>query len=177
MAMGVRRLFNRTYSRLLGLNSSPPLLGVLVLGLAFLSAGCTENYRPEDHYDPTAKQIAGTISTKRKIDLSEANKAYFSDAQHTQRDIAINTVALTPGSSPEGVVLGVIFINLLGIGPGRSYETPYTFEYTMETNNKQRIMLLHPHSGFEVGDCVTVFISEDAARYPATMAYGGGCTP
>lgn len=109
--------------------------------------------------DPNETRLTGRIATKAKMNEREA-KERMDKARNTSmaRTVLVNAITLPAG-----------FIMIPIRGGSQSSGEQLLYEVNLETG--QRVAVISAHEGFDVGDCVTVFLSQESERYPPRMAY------
>jgi hypothetical protein len=119
---------------------------LLIVAIGIL-AGCAS---PLSAYDPAAKEAPARIIAKRIVD-------------RINRPTADGSVMFLP-------VAGVLVpIQTSRGGPSQIA----IYEYAVETNEKATVRVLSEYFAFEVGQCVTLFTS-DQPTYPR-ISQGSGC--
>lgn len=126
------------------------LLSIVVL-ITFFITGCASD--PYENYDPNAHKMLGKVIAKKLLSTPEADKVFEAD-----------TIAV-----PVPIPAGIVFINSPIGSPSRKGD-PYSYQVDIE--NGQQIEIINYYSGFEIGDCVQIFVSP---RFPVRMATGWGC--
>ncbi len=137
-------------------------LSRLVVFLSLVLVGCASNVY---EYDPNEKVELGIIVSKESPKYKELER---------MRE-GIENASLANAISMYGVV-GVV-AHKAGIGlptDVNDFQTPFT-SYTVVTSSKKKYLVKDRYSGFNINDCVKVFISEDSTKYPLRIARGFGC--
>ena len=116
-------------------------------------SGCTSEPTFEQVYRQTYQGIV-----TNKAQLSKEEIQVLMNELRQQR--VIETVAVNILTLPLGVIM---------IPPGDL--STETHKYEIELESKKTIQILNRYPGFNIGDCVTVFLSDDWEKYPPRMAY------
>ena len=126
--------------------------------------------------DPNEITVNGIVEGKRaKKDLEEKEKAL--NAANNEKLARGISAVLNSGASTfaEGAMAGALFELLdqkFGDGPSFPGET---FIYVVKAENGLYYKVESKFPGFEVGECVKLFVSENVERYPLRMTDGIGC--
>jgi hypothetical protein len=120
------------------------------LSTLLLLGGCA--YNPNDHYDPGAIEKLGHISSKTVARTEPARR----------------------GDPPPPIFLplpsGMVVLPTFPTEPTGHMNI---YEYVVKVAPEESISVLSEYPGLNVGDCVTVFLSQRAS-YPR-IARGHGC--
>jgi hypothetical protein len=119
------------------------LLVLFVISI-FIISGCASD--SISTYDQNAIKKPGTIIDKQEIENYE---------------MFLNDTLLVP-------VAGVF----VPIQLGSPMKDGYDFRYKVQVSEGQTIPIISKFSGFEVGECVTLFLSKSQ---PPRIAHGGEC--
>lgn len=115
-----------------------------------LLGGCA--YNPNDHYDSNAIEKLGQVSAKTVARTEPARKGDPSPPIFLPLPSGMIVVPAFP-SAPTG------HMNI--------------YEYVVKVAPTESVSVLSEYPGFNVGDCVKVFLSQRAS-YPR-IAHGAGC--
>jgi len=135
----------------------------LIIIASFLSACAHEPIDNSLQFDPNEKIIHGKVTEKKEAD-KEIIKKRFKEKETNK-------------------AIGLTFETILSLATGInafSHDvddsvTSAPLEYVVKLNNGKFLKVSSAYSGFAIGDCVKVFISENRKKYPPRMAYGGEC--
>lgn len=135
--------------------------------LTIALSACATTYVPPEPKD----SYPGRISSKQLI--NNPNKAAELARAEAQYREALFLVAIGGvfGGAVGGAIVGGASGDALVNGDQISGE-PYRYEIDMASNKK--MVIIHPHSGFEVGDCVAVLVGKKSGK--VTMTYGSQCS-
>ena len=136
---------------------------VIVLFAVFLSGCVKQTYDYVENYDPNEKIFHGYIVKKIKPNFESRVRI----KQELDRQHATDTFFGTLMAIGTGTVI-VPFENRFGVSGN-----PNQYYVSLDTGKTLRIY--NHFTGFKVGECVKVFISENWKKYPARMAIGGEC--
>ncbi len=138
-------------------------LNILVIILLMVLVGCASNVY---EYDPNEKVELGIIVSKESPRDEELQRLRES-IDNTSRSNAIVMYGLMGFMAYEAGLSLPTDVD--------DFQTPYTI-YTVVTSSKTKYMVKDRYSGFDVNDCVKIFISEDREKYPIRIAPGIGCS-
>lgn len=125
------------------------LIGIGVIALT----ACASNSTFEREYPQT---LQGIVTNKIELSQEEVRKK-INDLQEQR---LFGTIAANLASMHAGLI--VIPIGDLSAD---------TQQYEIELESGRKVQILNKFSGFNVGECVNVFLSENWERYPPRMAY------
>ena len=123
----------------------------IIIGI--ILAGCATDSVFEREYK---QSFHGIVTKKTELSKTEIKqKLRELKNQRLVNTIVINAVTLTAG-----------FI-LIPIGD----ITTDSHEYEVTLEGRRQVRVLNQFGGFDVGDCVAVFLSDNWDKYPPRMAY------
>ena len=137
-------------------------LNKLFVYLSLVLVGCASNVY---EYDPNERVELGIIVSKESP----------SDKELQRMEEGIDNASWANAASMYGV-MGVV-AHEAGIGLPTDiddYQTPFT-NYIVVTSSKKKYLVKDRYSGFNINDCVKIFISEDSTKYPLRIARGFDC--
>ena len=137
---------------------------IIIVIMLFLS-GCII-HQPDEPYmefDPNEIILNGKVNSKVIINKNDVKK-------RTQTRETNNNIELTL-ASVQSAGAGKIMMPYYYDKNSWSVQT----EYDVKLNTGKTINIFNYYSGFLIGECVKVFISENWEKYPPRMSSGGYC--
>jgi hypothetical protein len=127
---------------------------ILFMGIGAVAlAACASNSTFEHEYPQT---LQGIVTSKIELSQEDVRKK-LNDLQGQR-------------------LVGTVIANMISMHAGL-IEIPVgdlsadTTQYEVELDNGGKVQVLNQFAGFNVGECVNVFLSENWKRYPPRMAY------
>jgi len=139
-----------------------------------LLAGCVSS--PSYQYDPNERILHGVVLAKQSL-TDPAHLATLENEAARQRNAQVLQQAQVIGAGPVETVGAILIINMLGLPAGDVTVQGLPTAYTVNTTEGHTVQVLSHYSGFTTGQCVKLFISPDAERFPPRMAHGFACAP
>jgi hypothetical protein len=143
--------------------------------IVILSA-CVLHPKKTDDFDPNEAIVLAIIKSKKRNSSNQENSEVIlypvekqSELDGSHSNYTETTVA----------IIGSLYITaLLGTYPSGSTDTTRKtdpIEYIVISNENIEYSVISYYTGFEVGECVKLFVSENSQKYPLRMTYTSGC--
>jgi len=148
---------------------------ILALTLSTLLQGCLST--PTVEFDPNEKILFGKIVNKKLIsNTAELLEQEKSANQEYLIERGYMVSAGTGISGAEGIA-AVIILNTLGLDNSDGPTLPAApVSYQVISKSGQQYLVINKFTGFKVGDCVKIFVSDNAKKYPPRIAHGNQCS-
>ena len=131
---------------------------LFVICIALVSSCASE---PKSVYDPTERQFPGKVLSKQVPDSGDV-------------DARLRTIQ---SAKYIGTVVEVLLTGGIGIVPVPAYDSSLPGQptlYEVQLESEKTVQLYNHYTGFNIGDCVIVFLGDNWQEYPPRMTSRGG---
>ena len=160
----------------------------VMISIASLLSGCasTDLYPCVAVSNPNEIVLNGTIQKKKVI---EGELEVSRPESRTLEEVVPNSYGVLGGLStlgPAGVAAGLVYINTVPVTPPppsigdecpSTYEVTNPISYLVKAEDGKQYSVLSAYSGFEISQCVKLFIAPNqTGGYSGRIAINGSCS-